>query len=142
MIALFKFYCCPSCDQPINKAECLERDLTTWTTKCRRIFLKNLSQQLDSFGFVFTANQKLFNNITGFDIEPTCAEDEKFKDTERTTRTWKHSPCSVLILSNSIQKPIFLCDFEPSDLLSSFIEALKSLAAQNQIQIKREVPLN
>ena len=53
---LFEAYCCPSCDQFLNKVGNLERHLTTWNEKVKHVFPKKVYQlretlldKLDSF---------------------------------------------------------------------------------------------
>ena len=60
---------------------------------------------------------------------------KKFKDTDTTEWIGKHIPISVSISSNLISDPIFLCNSDPHELVTSFIVALDSLAAQSKAQM-------
>ena len=44
--------------------------------------------------------------------------------------------CIISITSNLIQEPTFLCDPNPLDLVSSFIDALEKLATRSETQMK------
>ena len=94
-------------------------------------FREKLFDKTDSFRIPYTDNQQLFTKMAIFDFESVCAEDEVFKDTETTTWTGKHVPFSVSISSNSIQEPIFLCDPNPRDMVSSIIDASVKLFTQH-----------
>ena len=80
----------------------------------------------DLFGIPCTDNQKLFSNMAFLILKQSVWNIKIFKDTETTSRIAKHIPISVSISSNLIQKPIFLCDPNPRDLVSSFVEALEN----------------
>ena len=69
-------------------------------------------------------------SFRGFGI--TCVEHGAFKDTERTTLFGKHMPISRSKSSNSIQKPNFLCNLDPCNLVSSFLDPSKKLSAQTK----------
>ena len=71
-----------------------------------------------------------------FDFESICVEDEISNYTETTTWIGKHNPISVSISSTLIHKPIFLCDPNPRELVSSCIDALEILVRQSKAQIK------
>ena len=49
---------------------------------------------------------------------------------------WETYPISVSISSNLIQEPIFLCNPNPCDSVSSFIDALENVATQSKAQMK------
>ena len=71
-----------------------------------------------------------------FDSESISVEDERFEVTETTTSFGKHIPTTVSISCSLIQEPIFPCDPNPRDLVSSFIDALENLATQSKAQMK------
>ena len=47
---------------------------------------ETLFDKLDSFGIMYTSQQKLFKNLPIFDFESICVQEESFKDTK--TITW------------------------------------------------------
>ena len=63
-------------------------------------------------------------------------EDEDFKDTETTTLIGKHIPISASILFDLRHQPVLLCDPNPRDLVSSFVDALEKLAAKSNAQMQ------
>ena len=142
--ALFKAFRCPTCDTYFQKTGNLERHLVRCSERVKHIYPKNVYQlretlfdKLDSFGIQYTDDQKLFTNLAVFDFESICIpEEEKFKNTETTTWIGKHVPISVSISSNLIDKPIFLCNSNPRDLVESFIDAVEGLATQSKAQMK------
>ena len=73
--------------------------------------------------------------MTPFDFKWICVE-EDFKYIRTTTWIERHFPISVLISANLKREPIFLCDPNPSDLVSSFVDVLKKSGAQSKTQIK------
>ena len=79
---------------------------------------------------------RLVTNLAVFDFESICIPEEKFKNTEMTTWIGKHIPLSVSISSNLIDKPIFLWNSNPRDLVESFIDAVEVLATQSKAQMK------
>ena len=106
-----------------------------------KVFPKNVYQlretlfhKLDSVAIPRTEN--LFNNIAIFGFESICVEDDNFNATETAKWIGQHFPISVSISSILIQEPIFCCDPNPSDLVSSFIDALENLATQSKTQMK------
>ena len=114
-----------------NIALNLERHLNTCSERVKHLYWNNgyqlrekLFDKLDSFDTSFTDNQKLFNNLASFDFESISVENEDFEDTETAPKIGKHIPVSVSLLSNLMQKLIFLCDLNPRDLVSSFINPL------------------
>ena len=130
----FIAYRCPSCNTFLNRAQNLKRHLTNCSEGVEHVYLKNVYERretlfdnLDSFGIPYTDNQKLCNNMAIFDFESICAEDEDFKDTETAKWNIEHIPIALSISSNLIQEPIFRCDPNPRDLVSSFIDALENL---------------
>ena len=56
------------------------------------------------------------------------------KDTETTSWIGKQIPILIMISSNLIQKPSFLCNPNPHELVSSFVHALEILATQSRAQ--------
>ena len=74
-----------------------------------------------------------------FDFESSCARDEESKDTEITISIG-NIQFSISMLSNALEDPIFLCEINPCDLVSSFNDALENLAAQSEMQLKRKFP--
>ena len=141
--ALFKAFRCPTCDTYFQKTGNLERHLVRCSERVKHIYPKNVYQlretlfdKLDSFGIQYTDELKLFTNLAVFDIESICIPEEKFKNTKTTTWIGKHVPISVSISSNLIAKPIFLCNFNPRDLVESFIDAVEGLATQSKAQMK------
>ena len=67
-----------------------------------------------------------------FHIQSICVEDEDNKDTETATWIRTHFPILVSIASNSIRKPIFLCDPNRHDLISTFFVVRDNLATQSR----------
>ena len=111
----------------------------------KHIYPKNVYQlreklfdklRMDSFDIQYTGDQRLSTNLAVFDFESICIPEEKFKNTGTTTWIGKHIPISVSISSNLIDKPIFLCNSNPRDLVESFIDAVKGLATQSKAQMK------
>ena len=91
---------------------------------------------LDSFAIKYTSQQKLFKNLTIFDFESICVQEESFKDKKTTTWIGKHVLISVSISSNLLEEPIFLYNSDPHILAWSFIGTLEGLASQSKAQIK------
>ena len=141
--ALFNAFRCPTCDCYFNRSGNLERHLTTCQERVKQAFPKNVYQlketlfdKLDSFNIPYTDEQKLFKNVAIFDFESICVREGDFKDTETTRWIGKHVPISVSISSNLLQEPIFICNSNPRDLVSSFVNALENLAAQSKVQMR------
>ena len=97
---------------------------------------ETLFDKLDSFNIPYTEEQQLFKNVAIFDFESICVQEDDFKDTETTRWIGKHVPISVSISSNLLQDPIFICNSNPRDLVSSFVDALENLAAQSKAQMQ------
>ena len=97
---------------------------------------ETLFDKLDSFHIQYTDDQKLFSNLAVFDFESICIPEEKFKNTETTTWIVQLVPISVSISSNLIAMPIFLCNYNPRELVEPFIDAVEGLATQGEAQIK------
>ena len=141
--ALFKAFRCPNCDTYFQKTGNLERHLVRCSERAKHIYPKNvyrlretLFDKLDSFDIQYTDDQKLFGNLAVFDFESICIPEERIKNTKTTTWIGKHVPKSVSTSSNPIAMPLFLCNFNPRDLVESFIEAVDCLATQSKGQIK------
>ena len=71
-----------------------------------------------------------------FDLEIFSSEVEGFKDTKSTTWVGKYIPDSVLVLSKLIKVPNIHCKPNPSELVSSIIDALGKLASLCKAQRK------
>ena len=139
----FKYFRCSTCDTIFSKTGNLERHLITCSERVKHIYLKNVYQltetlfeKLESSYNPYREDQKLFINLAVFDFESTCVKEETYKETETTKWIWKHVPISVLISSNLIPEPIFLCNSDPRHLVSSFVSALEGLATQSKAQMK------
>ena len=83
--ALFKAYRCPSRDQFIEKAYNLEQYLITCKERTKHVFPKNLYQpreklfgKLGSFNILYFLDQKFFENMSIFDFESICVQEEIF----------------------------------------------------------------
>ena len=141
--AFFKAFCCPTCDINFQKTGNLERHLVRCSERVKHMYPMNVYQlretlfdKLDSFDVQYTDDQKLFTNLAVFDFESICIPEEKLKNTETTNWVGKHVPISVLISSNLIAKPIFLCISNPRDFVESFVGAVEGLATQSKAQMK------
>ena len=97
---------------------------------------ETLFDKLDSFNIPYTNEQQLFKNVAMFDFESICVREDGFEDTETTRCIGKHVPIFVSISSNLLQEPIFICDSNPRDLVSSFVKALENLEAQSKAQMR------
>ena len=141
--ALFKAFRCSTCDTYFQKTGNLERHLVRCSERVKHIYPKNvyllretLFDKLDSFDIQCTDDQKLFGKLAIFDFEFICIPEEKFKNTKTTTWIGKHVPIAVSISSNLKTTPTFLCNFNPRDLVESFIDAVEGLATQSKAQMK------
>ena len=141
--AVFQCFRCPNWDTFFNRTFNLERYLTTCSERAKIIYPRNVYQiwetlfdKLDSFGFNYTSEQKLFQNLAIFDFESICVQEDTFRDTITTTWIGKHVPISVSISSNLVEEPIFLCSSDPHHLVASFIGALETLASQSKAKMK------
>ena len=141
--ALFNAFRCTTCDCYFNRPGNLERHLTTCQERVKQVYPKTVYQlketlfdMLDSFNIPYTDEQQLFEKVAIVDFESICVREDGFKDTETTRWIRKHVPISVSISSNLLQEPIFICNSNPRDLVSSFVNALESLAAQSRAQMR------
>ena len=141
--ALFKVFRCSTCDTYFQKNGKLERHLVRRSERVKHIYPKNVYQlretlfdKLGSFEIQYTDDQQLFNNLAVLDFETICLPDQKIKNTETTTWIRKHVPILVSISSNLTARPIFLCNFNPRDLVESFIDTVEGLATQSKTQMK------
>ena len=78
----------------------------------------------------------MFKNLAVFDIKSICVKEETYEETETTKWIGKHVPISVLISSNLIPEPNFLCNSDPRHLVFSFVSALEGLATQSKAKMK------
>ena len=101
--------------------------------------LSKFFDQLDSFDIQYTDDtddQKLFNILVVLNCESISVPEEKFKNTKTTYCIGKHVPISVSISANLKAMPIFLCNFDPRDLVESLIDVDEGLATQSKAQMK------
>ena len=143
MNSFFKSFRCSTCDTIFSKTGDLERHLITCSERVKHLYPKNVYrlretffQKFDSFNIPYKKDQKLLKNLAVSDFETISVKKETSKETETTKRIGKHVPISVLISSNLIPEPIFLCNSDPRHLVSSFISALEGLAMQSKAQMK------
>ena len=141
--AVFQTLRCPNCDTFFNKTFNLERHLTTCIKRVKNVYPRNVYQipetlcdKLDSFGIKYTSQQFFFQNISMFDFESICVQEEIFRDTNTTIWRRKHVPLSVSISSNLVEEPLFLCNSDPHHLVASFVGALKNLASQSKAKMR------
>ena len=141
--SVFQCFRCPNCDTFFNRTFNLERHLTTCSEWVKNLYPRNVYQtqeilfhKLVSFGIEYVKVQTLFKNITVFDFESICVQKESVRDTDTTKWIGKHIPISVSISSNLVEEPIFLCNFDPHRLVTSFIGALEKLALQCRTKMK------
>ena len=141
--AVFEAFRCHNCDTFFNITFNLERHLTICSERVKNVYLRNVYQiretifdMLDSFGIMYTSQQKIFKNLAIFDFESTCVQEESFKDTRTTTWIGKHAPISVSISSNLVVEPTFLYKSDLHHLISSFVGTLEGLALQSKAQMK------
>ena len=141
--AVFQDFRCPNCDTFFSRAFDLERNLNTCSERVEMVYSRNVYQiretlfdKLDFFSINYTSEQKLFKNLSVFDFESICVQEETFRDTKTTTWIGKHVPISVSIPSNFVEEPIFLCNSDPHHLVASFIGALENVASQSKAKMK------
>ena len=101
----------------------------------KNVYSKNVYQpqetlfdKLDSLGIEYTHEQTLFKKLAIFDFESIWVQEENFKDTDTTKWLRKNIPNSVSLSSIFVKEPIFLCNSDPHQLVTSFIGALEILA--------------
>ena len=141
--ALLKAFRCTTCDTFFSKTGNLERHLVTCSDRVKHIYPKNnyelrktFFEKLDAFNIPYRNDQKLFKNLAKFDCESICVKEDSYKQTDTTKWIGKHVPLSVSISSSLIPEPIFLCNANPHQIISSFITALEGLATQSKAQMK------
>ena len=117
--------------------------MVTCSDRLKHIYPKNvydlretLFEKLDAFNISCSNEQKLFKKLAFFDFESVCVTKDSYKQIATTTWIGKHVPIIVCFSSNLIPEPIFLCNANPPDLISSFITALDGLATQSKAQMK------
>ena len=139
---------CPNCDTFFKRTFNLERHLNICSERVKNDYLRNVYQvretlfdKLDSFGIKYTIQQKLFENLSIFDSESICVQEESYQDRNLTTSIGKHVPISVSISSNLVEGPIFICNSDPHHLVASFIGTPENLAFQSKAK-KRNLFLN
>ena len=142
LIAVFQYFRCPNCDTFLNRTFKLERLLTTCSEQVKNMYPRNeyqiretLFDKLDYFGIKYISQQKLFKNLTLFDFESICVQEESFNDAKTATWIRRHVPISVSISSNLSEEQIFLYNPDPHHHVSSFIETLEGLASQSKAQM-------
>ena len=76
--------------------------------------------------------------MANFLFKSIYVEVEEIKHTE--TRTWigKNILISVSIAQSLVETPIFFCEVNPCNLVSSFVDIQENLATQNKIQMKNK----
>ena len=128
---VFQLFRCPNCGSFFNTSFNLEQQLTTCSERVKIFYPKNVYQtqdclfdKLDSLGIDYTNEQTLFSDLSTFEYESICEQEECFKDTN--TKKWieKHIPISVLNSSNLVVEPIFLYNSNLHHLVTFFIGAL------------------
>ena len=139
----FKQLRCPSCDTFIQKVGNFNLHIKSCKDRVQHIYPKTvytlretLFDKLDGFGISYNDDQKLFINLAIFDFESICVPTEELKDTNTTTWIGKHEPISVSSSYNLIEKPVFLCDKDPKNLIVSFVEALEELANKSETEMQ------
>ena len=139
----FQSFRCPNCDTFSNRTFNLERHLTTCSERVKNVYPRNVYQireilfdKLDSLGMEYTNEQTLLKSIAIFDIESICMQEESFKENDTTKWIRNHIPILVSISSNLVKEPIFLCNFDPHHLVTSFIGALENIALQSKTMMK------
>ena len=75
--------------------------------------------------------------MTNFDFEFICVGAEEIKNTKTTTCIVKHIKISVSVSSNPLENPMFVCEVNSHELVSSFTDALRYLATQCERGSKR-----
>ena len=135
----FKYFRCPTCDSFFKLSQNCNKHLLGCKERIKNIYPKNvytlretLFEKLDGFNIEYTIEQILFKNVAVFDFESICVPSEELKPTETITWIGKHEPISVSISSNSLEKPILLCDRDPQSLIIASVANLELLAEKNK----------
>ena len=76
--------------------------------------------------------------MVNFNFESISMLEDKFRDTNTTTRIGKQVPISVAVPTNLIEKPVFLCNFNPGASVESSVDAFGGWATQRKTQTKLE----
>ena len=97
---------------------------------------ETLFDKLDFFNIPYMDEQQLFQNVALFDFKSISVREDVFKDTESAKWIGQHDPIYVSISSNLLQNSSSICNCNPRDLASSFLDALESLAAQSKAQMR------
>ena len=84
--------------------------------------------KLRAFDVEFPERKKLLNDFAFFDFESICVRDTSLIDTKTTTCVGKYEPISVSVSSNLPQESIFIRDFEPQSLVSTFVTTLENIS--------------
>ena len=78
-----------------TRAPHLEHHSTTCTQRVKKDYHTNINQipeiffdKLDSFGIIYTSEQKVFKTLATFDFEKICVQEQTFEDTNATTWIW------------------------------------------------------
>ena len=140
---VFQSFRCPNCNT-LQQSIHLERNLTTCSKRVKNVYTRNvyqiretLSAKLDSFGFKYMSEQKFSKNLSIFEFELTCVQEETFRDTN--TKTWlgKHVPISVSISSKLVEEQIVLWNTDPYHLVAPFIGAPENIDSQSTGRMKK-----
>ena len=95
-----------------------------------------LFDKLNSFGFLYTDNQKRFKNMTSFNFESISVKDENLNFTNTTTWIGEHILILLSMSSFLVQETVFICHFNHHDMVSSFTDVPENLAMQSKAQMK------
>ena len=89
---------------------------------------KKRYDKLDSFGIKYTSKQKPFKNLTLFNLESICLQEDTFKRTNITTWTSKHVSITASNFSNLAEEQIYFCNYDLHHLVASFAGAVENLS--------------
>ena len=139
---VFQRFRFPNCDNCFNRASKLEQNLTTYSKRVEDVYPRNVYQiretlfdKLDSFGFKYTSELKLFKDSALVDFESICLQEETFKDTN--TAIWgKKVLTSVSLPPNRVEGPILFCNSDSHHIVAYFIGALQNVASQYKAKLK------
>ena len=142
--ACSQYFRCPNSDISFIRASNLEQHLTTWSERVKNICPRNVYQnqkktmfdKLDSFGIDNTNEHILFKNLTIFDIDSICVQEEGFKVTDTTKWLRKQFAILVSFSSNLLKEPIFFYNSGTHHLVSSSIGDLQKLTLQSEVVMK------